>query len=49
MVNQPLHVVAVRDFTVHIRDSKATARPTLAFSARRWTAFVDFAARTAVE
>ncbi|MEU5592303.1 DUF397 domain-containing protein [Streptomyces sp. NPDC020298] len=35
--------------TVHIRDSKAKSHPTLAFSAYEWTAFVQFAARTAVE
>ncbi|MEU6554734.1 DUF397 domain-containing protein [Streptomyces sp. NPDC046915] len=35
--------------TVHIRDSKANSRLTLAFSADEWTTFVKFAARTAVE
>ncbi|MET8948890.1 DUF397 domain-containing protein [Streptomyces sp. NPDC004542] len=33
---------------VHVRDSKAKSRPTLAFSADEWAAFVNFATRTAV-
>lgn len=35
--------IAVTEKTVHVRDSKDKAGPTLAFSAETWTAFVNYA------
>ncbi|MFE0720554.1 DUF397 domain-containing protein [Streptomyces rochei] len=37
--------VAVRPATVHVRDSKDTARAALAIEPTAWAAFVEFAAR----
>ena len=38
--------VATRPSTVHVRDSKNTARPGLAVGPDAWTAFLDFASRS---
>lgn len=37
--------VAVRPATVHVRDSKDTARAPLAVDPTAWAAFIEFAAR----
>ncbi|KPC88166.1 toxin-antitoxin system, toxin component [Streptomyces sp. NRRL WC-3753] len=37
--------VAIRPATVHVRDSKDTARAALAVEPTAWAAFVEFAAR----
>jgi hypothetical protein len=36
--------VATTPGTVHVRDSKNTQGPRLAFGSRQWTAFVSYAA-----